>query len=50
MEYTMQDYMGALEGAGPRLKELILARAAQDHSLDFLQLKRLAQAAYPEQP
>lgn len=36
-------------GAGPKLKELILERAAQDHSIDFVELKRLVDRAYPEQ-
>ena len=44
-----KDYEDALEGAGPKLKELILERAAQDHSIDFVELKRLVDRAYPEQ-
>lgn len=47
--YNIKDYEDALEGAGPKLKELILERAAQDHSIDFVELKRLVDRAYPEQ-
>lgn len=47
--YNIKDYEDALEGAGPKLKELILERAAQDHSIDFMELKRLVGRAYPEQ-
>ena len=48
LKYTMEDYKEALEGAGPKLKELILDRAAQDHGIGFLELKKLADLAYPE--
>ena len=47
--YDIKDYEDALEGAGPKLKELILESAAQDHSIDFVELKRLVDRAYPEQ-
>lgn len=45
----IKDYEDALEGAGPKLKELILERAVQEHSIDFVELKRLVDRAYPEQ-
>lgn len=45
---TIADYMEALEGAGPKLKEIILDRAAQDKSLSVWDLKTLVKAAYPE--
>ena len=32
--YQFEDYQQALDGAGPKLKELILERAAHDHSID----------------
>lgn len=48
MNFTFNDYREALEGAGPKLKELILDRAAQDHGIGFLELKKLADLAYPE--
>ena len=47
--YQFKDYQRALEGAGPKLKELILARAAHDHSIDFIELRELVDRAYPEQ-
>lgn len=48
MDFTFKDYKDALNGAGPKLKELILDRAAQDHSIDFWELKKLADLAYPD--
>lgn len=47
--YQFEDYQLALEGAGPKLKELILDRAAHDHSIGFIELRELADRAYPEQ-
>lgn len=48
MNFTFEDYKKALDGAGPKLKELILDRAAQDRGIDFLELKELADLAYPD--
>lgn len=48
MDYTFEDYRKALEGAGPKLKELILARAAHDPGIDLMELKELVSGAYPE--
>ena len=48
MDYTFEDYRKALEGAGPKLKELILDRAAHDPSIDLMELKELVSGAYPE--
>lgn len=45
---TIANYMEALEGAGQKLKEIILDRAAQDKSLSVWDLKTLVKAAYPE--
>lgn len=47
--FTFEDYRAALEGAGPKLKELILERAANDtDGLTFRQFIRLCHLAYPE--
>lgn len=43
------NYCDALEGAGPKLKELILDRAANDEDISLQDLKRLVERAYPEQ-
>ena len=48
MDYTFEDYRKALEGAGPKLKELILDRAAHDPGIDLMELKELVSSAYPE--
>ena len=48
MDYTFEDYRKALEGAGPKLKELVLDRAAHDQTIDFPELKALVDFAYPE--
>lgn len=47
MSYEFQDYCKALEGAGPKLKELVLDRAAHDPEISLLQLKELVDLAYP---
>ena len=47
VKYTFDDYCKALEGAGPKLKELVLARAAHDRNIDFMQLSELVAFAYP---
>lgn len=49
MQFTFEDYRKALEGAGPKLKEMVLDRAAHDHDIDFWELKKLADLAYPDQ-
>ena len=48
-KYDFRDYRQALEGAGPRLKELILDRAAHDPGIDFFELRELVRFAYPEE-
>lgn len=45
--FTFEDYWRALDGAGPKLKEVILDRAAHDEEIDFPELKRLVDKAYP---
>lgn len=47
--FTFDDYWTALDGAGPKLKELILDRAAQDRKIDFWELKELVDKAYSDQ-
>lgn len=49
-KFTVQDYLDALKGAGPRMKEMILDRAEQeifDNPEDFF---RIVDAAYPDLP
>lgn len=46
---VMDNYLEALEGAGPKLKEIILDRAAQDKDISVWDLKELVKAAYPEE-
>lgn len=48
-KFTFEDYMYALDGAGPKLKEIILERATQDEDIEFPDLKRLVDKAYPEE-
>ena len=36
MNYSFEDYRKALEGAGPKLKELILDRAAHDPGIHLM--------------
>lgn len=48
MDYTFEDYRKALEGAGPKLKELVLERAAHDPAIDLWQLRELVDIAYPD--
>lgn len=47
-KYTFEDYREALDGAGPRLTEHILERAANDGDLEFPDFIRLCKLAYPE--
>lgn len=47
--FTFTEYQECLKGAGPKLKELVLDRAAHDHTIDLRQLKELVKAAYPEE-
>lgn len=47
-KFTFEDYWCALEGAGPKLKEIILERATQDDGIELPDLKRLVDKAYPE--
>lgn len=47
--FTFEDYREALEGAGPKLKELILERASNDtESITFREFLQLCKLAYPE--
>lgn len=46
--YTLSEYQEALQGAGPKLKELILERAAQEDWLDLMDLRALVKLAYPD--
>lgn len=46
--FTFEDYRQALEGAGPKVKEDILAHAEQDENIEFQDFIRLCQLAYPD--
>ncbi len=48
MGSTFEEYLKALEGAGPRLKELILHRAEQEGEITFEEFLELCKRAYPE--
>ena len=48
MNYTFDDYRKALDGAGHKMKELVLDRAAHDPAIGFPELKALVDFAYPE--
>lgn len=43
-----EEYRDALNGAGPRFKELILDRAAHDRAICLPELMDLVRYAYPE--
>lgn len=47
--WPIEEYRQALDGAGPKLKEIILDRAAHDGGIGVLDLKELVAVAYPEQ-
>ena len=46
--FSFEDYMDALKGAGPKLKEMVLERAEREGNLDFWEFKRLVDFAYPD--
>lgn len=48
LKSAFDDYWKALDGAGPKLIEIILERAAHDLDLGILELKKLVDKAYPE--
>ena len=45
---TFTEYWDALGVAGPKMKELILDRAAHDPALSLTQIMQLVVRAYPE--
>lgn len=45
---NLKEYENALAGTGPKLKELILDRAAQDKEISLEDLCELVLVAYPE--
>lgn len=47
--HTFEEYKQALEGAGPRLAELILHRAEQEANITFDEFLQLCKIAYPEE-
>lgn len=44
----LEEYRDALNGAGPKLKELILDRAAHDRAICLPELCDLVRYAYPD--
>ena len=46
--FSFEDYMDALKGAGPKLKEMVLERAEREGNLDLREFKRLVEFAYPD--
>lgn len=46
---TFEEYKQALQGAGPRLTELILHRAEQETDITFDEFLELCRIAYPEE-
>lgn len=50
MANTFQSYRDALEGAGLTLKERILQQADEDPNITVMELKQLADFAYPDAP
>lgn len=46
--YTFDDYKRALEGAGPKFKELALDKAAHDPNISLFDLRRLVDIADPD--
>ncbi len=48
MKIELLDYLEALDGAGPKLRELVLDRAAHDPAIDLNDLVTLAKAADPD--
>ena len=42
---TFEDYMAALDGVGPMMKEYVLEKAAQDESIGVLEMKMLIDRA-----
>lgn len=49
MKSEFEIYKETLIGVGPKMKELILDRAAQNVRIDLLELKALVKIAYPEE-
>lgn len=49
MKKTFEEYLQALEGAGPRLKEMILHRAEQEDDISFEEFVELCNRAYPDE-
>lgn len=46
---TFEEYKRALEGAGPRLKEMILHRAEQEADISSEEFVALCRIAYPDE-
>lgn len=42
---TFDDYLAALEGVGPKMKEYVLEKAAQDESIGVVEMKLLIDRA-----
>ena len=45
---TFDDYLAALEGVGPKMREYVLEKAAQDENIGVVEMKRLIDRAAAE--
>ena len=46
--HTFDEYKLALDGAGPKLKEMILDHAAHNREISFPEVLKLQKLAYPD--
>ena len=42
---TFDDYLAALDGVGPKMKEYVLEKAAQDENIGVIEMKQLIDRA-----
>lgn len=42
---TFEEYLAALDGVGPKMKEYVLAKAAQDEKIGVIEMKQLIDRA-----
>ncbi len=47
-KFTFEDYREALEGVGPRAREIILTHADRDEDIGFPEFVELLRLAYPD--
>ena len=49
-DYTYDDYVQALDGAGRKVKDAILDMASKDPDISPIELRKLERIAYPDTP